>query len=44
MKDCVDALMALGFKKKDAEKAVSKVKVYDDLEDLLSKALLYFEN
>lgn len=43
IEDCIDALMSLGFKKKDAQTAVSKVKEYDDLSDLLSKALLYFE-
>lgn len=42
--ECVDALMSLGFKKKDALNAVKKVKEYDDLSDLLSKALVYFDN
>lgn len=41
--DCVDALVSLGFKKKDALLAVKKVSDYTDLSDLLSKALLYFE-
>lgn len=42
--ECVDALISLGFKKKDALTAVKKVKDYDDLSDLLSKALVYFDN
>ena len=43
-KECIDALMSLGFKKKDAANAVRKVKDYTDLSDLLSKALVYFDN
>ena len=43
-KECIDALMSLGFKKKDAATAVRKVKDYTDLSDLLSKALVYFDN
>ncbi|MBP5276039.1 MAG: Holliday junction branch migration protein RuvA, partial [Lachnospiraceae bacterium] len=43
-KECIDALMSLGFKKKDAQSAVRKVKDYSDLSDLLSKALVYFDN
>ena len=42
--ECVDALISLGFKKKDALNAVKKVKEYTDLSDLLSQALVYFEN
>lgn len=42
--ECVDALVSLGFKKKEALNAVKKVKDYTDLSDLLSKALVYFEN
>ena len=44
VKECIDALMSLGFKKKDAQSAVRKVKDYSDLSDLLSKALVYFDN
>lgn len=44
VKECIDALMSLGFKKKDAQNAVRKVKDYTDLSDLLSKALVYFDN
>lgn len=44
VKECIDALMSLGFKKKDAQSAVRKVKDYTDLSDLLSKALVYFDN
>ncbi len=44
VKECIDALMSLGFKKKDAQSAVRKVKDYIDLSDLLSKALVYFDN
>ena len=43
-KECVDALLSLGFKKKDAQTAVKKVTEYTDLSDLLSKALVYFDN
>ena len=43
VKECIDALMSLGFKKKDAQSAVRKVKDYSDLSDLLSKALVYFD-
>ena len=43
-KECVDALISLGFKKKDAQTAVKKVTEYTDLSDLLSKALVYFDN
>lgn len=42
--ECIDALMALGFKKKEAQIAVKKVTDYTDLSDLLSKALVYFDN
>lgn len=42
--ECIDALMALGFKKKEAQTAVKKVTEYTDLSDLLSKALVYFDN
>lgn len=41
--DCVEALISLGFKRKEAEVAVRKVSSYNDLSDLLSKSLLYFE-
>ena len=44
VKECIDALMSLGFKKKDSQSAVRKVKDYSDLSDLLSKALVYFDN
>ena len=44
VKECIDALMSLGFKKKDAQSAVRRVKDYSDLSDLLSKALVYFDN
>ena len=44
VKECIDALMSLGFKKKDAQNAVKKVKDYSDLSDLLSKALVFFDN
>ena len=43
-KECIDALISLGFKKKDAQAAVKKVTEYSDLSDLLSKALVYFDN
>jgi len=39
--ECVDALISLGFKKKEALFAVKKVKEYSDVSDLLSKALMY---
>ena len=42
--ECVDALISLGFKKKDALNAVKKVKNYTDLSDLLSQALVFFDN
>lgn len=42
--DCVEALMSLGFKKKDAVSAAGKVKDAEDLSDMISKALIYFEN
>ncbi len=42
--ECIDALIALGFKKKEAQIAVKKVTDYTDLSDLLSKALVYFDN
>lgn len=42
--DCVDALMSLGFKKKDALAAAKKVKDATDLPDMISKALVFFEN
>ena len=42
--ECIDALMALGFKKKEAQIAVKKITDYTDLSDLLSKALVYFDN
>ena len=41
--ECVDALISLGFKKKEAMAAVKKVKDYTDVSDLLSKALVYFD-
>nr|MCR4649580.1 Holliday junction branch migration protein RuvA [Lachnospiraceae bacterium] len=41
--ECVDALISLGFKKKEALAAVKKVKDYTDVSDLLSKALVYFD-
>lgn len=44
VKECVDALISLGFKKKDAQTAVKKVTEYTDLSDLLSKSLIYFDN
>ena len=44
IKECIDALIALGFKKKEAQIAVKKVTDYTDLSDLLSKALVYFDN
>ncbi|MCR5846735.1 MAG: Holliday junction branch migration protein RuvA [Lachnospiraceae bacterium] len=44
LNECVDALISLGFKKKDAISAVRKVKDYTDLSDLLSKALVFFDN
>ena len=44
LNECVDALISLGFKKKDAISAVRKVKDYNDLSDLLSKALVFFDN
>ncbi len=42
--ECIDALISLGFKKKEAQIAVTKVMDYTDLSDLLSKALVYFDN
>ena len=42
--ECIDALISLGFKKKDAQIAVRKVTDYTDLSDLLSKALMFFDN
>ena len=42
--ECIDALISLGFKKKEAQIAVKKVTDYSDLSDLLSKALVYFDN
>ena len=42
-KECIEALMSLGFKKKDAEIAVKKVNNYTDLSDLLSQALVFFD-
>lgn len=42
--ECIDALISLGFKKKEAQIAVKKVTDYTDLSDLLSKALVYFDN
>ncbi len=42
--ECIDALISLGFKKKDAQIAVKKVEEYSDLSDLLSKALMFFDN
>ena len=42
--ECIDALISLGFKKKDAQIAVKKVGDYTDLSDLLSKALMFFDN
>ena len=42
--ECVEALMSLGFKKKEALAAVKKVTDYTDLSDLLSKALIFFDN
>lgn len=42
--DCVEALMSLGFKKKDALSAAKKVKDASDISDMISKALVYFEN
>lgn len=41
--ECLEALMSLGFKKKEAENAISKVKNANDVSDLLSKALQYFD-
>lgn len=41
--ECLEALMALGFKKKDSEIAISKVKEAVDVSDMLSKALQYFD-
>ncbi len=41
--ECIDALISLGFKKKDAQIAVRKVTDYTDLSDLLSKALMFFD-
>ncbi len=42
--DCVEALMSLGFKMKDALSAAKKVKDANDLSDMISKALVFFEN
>lgn len=41
--DCVEALMSLGFKKKDALMAAKKVKDAEDLSDMISKALVFFD-
>ncbi len=41
--ECLEALISLGFKKKEAENAISKVKDANDVSDLLSKALQYFD-
>lgn len=41
--ECLEALIALGFKKKEAMNAISKVKGATDVSDMLSKALQFFD-